>query len=165
MRPLTARLDRVALAACMAIAVGCLPRPGSAQPRSIPVRSLIGCYQAGDWSFALDSVPGLTYWNNVPREARQAWNYGTQARGDVWWLLTPGDTVEVREHNGMDGATRRFTARGRDLVGTGTSWSDIVRPPRPPDPIVARRVECPGPPSADGPRRIQGSSNPRSFGA
>jgi hypothetical protein len=151
-RRLVGALRRAALVACVAAVAGCLPRPAPEPLQPIQDwRSLVGCYRAGNWRFALDSVPALAYWTDPPRGARQAWTYAVWARGDVYWTLTPAGYAEVVRHNGMDGATTRFGMKGDSLIGAEDWWTDIVLPPRPPDRVVAVRIPCPGPSSGDDP--------------
>jgi len=143
---------RATLAACVAATAGCLPRPAPEPLQPVQDwRSLVGCYRSGNWRFALDSVPALAYYANPPRGARQAWTYADQARGDVYWTLTPEGYAEVVEHNGMDGATTRFGVKGDSLIGAEDGWTDIVMPRRPPNRVAAARIPCPGPSSGDDP--------------
>ncbi|MFL5541005.1 MAG: hypothetical protein ACJ8J0_18585 [Longimicrobiaceae bacterium] len=151
-RRLAGALRRATLAACVAVTAGCQPPPAPEPLQPIQDwRSRVGCYQAGDWRFALDSVPAMAYWTNPPPGAWQAWTYGERARGDVYWTLTPGGYADVVEHNGLDGGTTRFMAKGDSLVGARKGWTDIITPPRPPDRVAAARIPCPGPASGDGP--------------
>ena len=148
-RPLARALCRAALSACAAVTAGCAPPPAPEPPQPIQDwHALVGCYQAGDWLFALDSVPALAYYANPPAGALQAWNYSRE-RGDIYWTFTPEGDARVVEHNGMDGSTTRWRARGDRLIGTHVWWTDIVMRPRAPDRIVAVKTACPGP-SAEG---------------
>jgi hypothetical protein len=134
----------LAAAACGGLRASARVRPANELPPVGDWRPLVGCYHSTYISFGLDSVPALTYWNAAPAGALQAWRYGDDYRGDLYWSITPDGYATLVAHNGLDGSTTRYRLTGDTLVGFHDGWSDIGIPRRRPDAVIAVRRACPG---------------------
>lgn len=150
----------------VAAAGGCIsppvPPPAPApQPAALPQdagpvdwRVLVGCWRmSADWVFALDSLPAINEWilDHGP-DARRARTFPVRQRQDVFWSVTPRNTIQLIISNGLHGSRSEFVFRDGRLVGQQWTISDVVipgTPPRAPREVVAVRERCPAAASQD----------------
>lgn len=132
----------IATAACSG-----LQGPAATEPPGPPVewRSLVGCYRADDWRFALDSVPELAVHSieegsRLARSTNPWWERGY----DTYWRMTAPDSVKLVWDAGLHGGHHQFAVRGDTLVGMIHSFSDL-----PPYRNRPRRVRAVREPCAD----------------
>lgn len=147
----------VCLALLLAAAAGgaCAPRRYEVPPEPAPLhesepvdwRALVGCWRLSDrWVFALDSVPANLRFLAPRRGARQARSFLPEHRvPDVFWQVTPRNTVLFVVDDGLHGHRMEFVPRDGRLVGQAIVLTDIVirgAPPQRPREVVAVRESC-----------------------
>jgi hypothetical protein len=118
----------------------------------VDVKAVLGCWRMvrsgwpQPWLFALDSAPAtLTFGYPSGPGARLARAFRETARGDnIYWLVTPRNTVEFSIDGGLHGTVYEFVLRDGRLIGRVDGWTDIVGVYAKPARVIAERAPCPG---------------------
>jgi hypothetical protein len=110
-------------------------------------RAVVGCWRLPDgWVFALDSVPAVLRFVRPRPDARQARSFLPEHRvEDVFWQVTPRNTILFIVDDGLHGHSMEFVPRDGRLVGQGIVLTDIViegMPRQRPHEVVAVREPC-----------------------
>lgn len=113
-------------------------------PEPVDWRALLGCWRMVDrWAFVLDSVPAQLRISRPREGARQVTVPGGGGSSDVYWRVTPRNTVELVTDAGLWGTFYEFTVREGRLVGRSVSWTDVVGVYHPYVRAAAERSPCP----------------------
>ena len=114
-------------------------------------REVLGCWRMlrtewpEPWVFALDSMPAVvTFGTPSGPGARQARVFRETVSGDnIYWLVTPRNTVEFSIDGGLHGTVYEFVLREGRLVGRVDGWTDIVGVYGKATRAIAERAPCP----------------------
>ncbi|HYR11678.1 MAG TPA: hypothetical protein VEQ60_28100, partial [Longimicrobium sp.] len=117
----------------------------------VDVEEMLGCWRMvrsgwpEPWIFALDAGPAdTTHPGDVRPGDRAARAYRQTLRGDnIYWRITPRNTVEFSIDGGLHGVVYEFVPRDGRLIGRVDGWTDIVGVYSKPSRIVAERAPCP----------------------